>query len=261
MLHQKIGGRPLYRHIEYEEGEQAREAGAVVRGDEEVDEDEHDDDVVGEEEREGGEKRGSEPPPDAGHDGEHAREGECVALGGADGGDDGEEREQEEREEVGGLEDEQGELVGGEARQQAALRVGARGGCVQGRVVGVDVGEERVGDGDVQEEERGEGQREGGRDAREERAVRASEDLRGEAVDVDDAQELQLLRLALYGWLAACLGFGDGADWRLETGREGRIVAWGLGNGDFLALASGTGAGHDTAADDGGGGGGGTRRR
>jgi hypothetical protein len=116
-----------------------------------------------------------------------------------DGGDDGEEREQEEREEVGGLEEEQGEPVGGEAGQQVALRVGARGGCVQGRVVGVDVGEERVGDGDVQEEERGEGQREGGRDAREERAVRASEDLRGEAVDTDDAQELQLLQLALHG--------------------------------------------------------------
>jgi hypothetical protein len=37
------------------------------------------------------------------------------------------------------------------------------------------------------------------RDAREERAVRASEDLRGEAVDTDDAQELQLLQLALHG--------------------------------------------------------------
>jgi hypothetical protein len=43
----KIGGRPLYRHIEYEEGEQAREAGAVVRGDEEADKDEHGDGVVG----------------------------------------------------------------------------------------------------------------------------------------------------------------------------------------------------------------------
>jgi hypothetical protein len=142
-----------------EEGEQAREAGAIVHGDEEADEDEHDEGVVGEEEREGGEERGGEPPPDTGHDREHAREGERVALGGVDGGDDGEEREQEEREEVGGLEEEQGEPVGGEARQQAALRVGARGGCVQGRVVGVDVGEECVGDGDVQEEERGEGQR------------------------------------------------------------------------------------------------------
>jgi hypothetical protein len=50
---------------------------------------------------------------------------------------------------------------------------------------------------------------------------------------------------SMAGWLPACLGFGDGADWRLETiefggdgeGRE--AVAWGLGNGDFLALASG----------------------
>jgi hypothetical protein len=42
--------------------------------------------------------------------------------------------------------------------------------------------------------------------------VRASEDLRGEAVDADDAQELQLLWLALHGWLAT---------WDLETGRIG----------------------------------------
>jgi hypothetical protein len=107
----------------------------------------------------------------------------------------------------------------------------------------------------VQEEERGEGQREGGRDAREERAVRASEDLRGEAVDDDDAQELQFLRLALHGWLAACLGFGDGADSRLETiefggdGVGGEAVAWGLGI--FLRSPLGLGAGHGTAAETG----------
>jgi hypothetical protein len=37
-------------------------------------------------------------------------------------------------------------------------------------------------------------------------------------------------------WLVGCLGFGDGADWRLETiefggdGEGGDVVAWGLGN-------------------------------
>jgi hypothetical protein len=69
---------------------------------------------------------------------------------------------------------------------------------------------------------------------------------------------------SMAGWLPAWdLEMGRIGAWRrlnLETGREGRIVAWGLGNGDLLALASRTGAGHCTAADDGGGGGGSTRR-
>jgi len=191
--------------------------------------------VVGEEEREGGEEGGGEPPPDAWHDGEHPGEGERVALGGVDGGDgedgggDGEEREEEEGEEVGGLEEEEGEPVGGEAGQQRALRVGARGGGVERGVVGVDVGEERVRDGDVEEEERGEGQDEGPRDAREERAVLAAEDLRGEAVDAYDAQELQLLRLAIHGW--------DGIWWWVDGWMDWILLpAGGVGLGDWRRL-------------------------
>ena len=77
------------------------------------------------------------------------------------------------REELGGLEEKEGEPVVGEAVDEAALGGGAGGGRVEG---GVDVGEEGVGDGDVDEEEEGEREDEGGGDAGEERAVGDDDD-------------------------------------------------------------------------------------
>uniref|UniRef100_K3XQ71 Uncharacterized protein n=1 Tax=Setaria italica TaxID=4555 RepID=K3XQ71_SETIT len=126
---------------------------------EELEEDDDEHRVLREEEREDREERRREPPPCSGHDGEHPRDGECVVLGGVDGGD-GEDGggggEEEEGEEVGVLEEEEGEPVGCEAGEEAALGIGARGGGVEGGVVGVDVSEEGVGDGDMEEEEGGE---------------------------------------------------------------------------------------------------------
>jgi hypothetical protein len=50
--------------------------------------------------------------------------------------------------------------------------------------------------------------------------VLAAEDLRGEAVDAYDAQELQLLRLAIHGW--------DGIWWWVDgwIGSSSRRVGW-----------------------------------
>jgi hypothetical protein len=63
--------------------------------------------------------------------------------------------------------------------------------------------------------------------------------------------------LARTPWLVGYLGFGDGADWRLETiefggdGEGGEVVAWGLGMGIFSRSPLGLGRG--TAAETGGG--------
>uniref|UniRef100_K3Y2P5 Uncharacterized protein n=1 Tax=Setaria italica TaxID=4555 RepID=K3Y2P5_SETIT len=119
-----------------EEREQPHEPRPIIRDDEEPKEDDNEHRVVREEECEGREERRREPPPYPRHDGEHPLEGERVVLGGVDGGDGedgsggGKEGEEEEGEEVGGLEVEEGEPVGCEVGEEAALGVGDQGGGV-----------------------------------------------------------------------------------------------------------------------------------
>lgn len=185
-----------------DEDDQGGDAASVGADKEEgEDQDEDGEGVVGEEDGEVPEEGDQEAAPYLGDDGEDLAEGHV--LGGVDAGDGvddsggGEEGEDEDDEEVGGLEGRVGGPLGGEAVEDFDLGAAAGGGVLERVLIPVDLGEDELGDLDVEEEDEGERNHEPQGDAGEDLPPRYQY-LLGLPEDAHNPQELQLLRLRIH---------------------------------------------------------------